>query len=176
MSILRMGPAFQQAELENALPVVPDSVLDNGLFVVRRPVMEWNKCATKRHAKFRKFVIHTRRNTREQCASDDTVRFQSLQRQREHALRDTANAPLDFVVAKLPFGKSAHNQNGPLVADAHEDIRKPSAVCWPERVYRNKFVRFAHKSAFLRGFCIHSILALRTACSHSHLLQLVPGE
>jgi len=111
--------------------------------------MKWNERAPERHSQFRQLIVHARWDTREESAGYDPVRFQPLQGQRQHSLGDTAHAPLDFVVAQLPFRKRAHDQDGPLVADAHQNFGKSFAVCGTKRFRRNKFVRFAQESAFL---------------------------
>ena len=157
---------------ENTLASIFAAVFNNGLFIVRRPVMEWNKCTPKCHAKFGQLIVHAWWDDREQRARDDAVRFQPLQGQRKHALRDAADPPLDFVVAKRASGKSADYQNRPLVADAHQNFGEAFAGSRIERFRGNNFVRFAQNTAFLWRLASRSILALRT--DRSRLVSQTP--
>src|SRR5262249_36551974 len=94
-------------------------------------------------------IFDPRRNGGEDGAGDQPVPFEPAQRQRQHALRNAANRPAQFVKAQRPAAEPRHHKNGPLVADARQYVAHGAAIGGQMLVSR------FHGCAFLAGALSH---------------------
>jgi hypothetical protein len=84
------------------------------------------------------FIIHPGRIGRVNRSRDEAIALQALQRQRQHALRDTLDQLEDLAVTHRSMREHADHHHGPLVADARQYVRERAvvlagvALCVPE--------------------------------------------
>src|SRR5262249_55198431 len=105
-------------------------------------------------------VFDPRRNGGKYAARNQPVTFEATQRQRQHALRNAADRPAQFVEPQRSAAKPRHHQNRPLVADPGEHVAHRAAVRGQMLVSR------FHGCAFLAGSLWVTYLALVTTCQY----------
>src|SRR6202011_6407204 len=83
---------------------------------------------------------------------DKAIALQALQRQGQHALRDTLDQLEDLSVTPRSKREHADHQHGPLVADARQYVRERAALLGGVASLAHIDVRIAQNSASLCNF------------------------
>ena len=79
-------------------------------------------------AYLREFVVHARRDGREDGSRHQPVPLQASQREREHALRDAFDGAAYLVEPHRAFGQKPYDKHRPFVADARKHRREQAAM------------------------------------------------
>ena len=110
------------AIIEIARPLNCSAMLD-------RPLAQRVNGFPQRTAKLGQCVVDLGWDGRKERAFDEPVPLQTAQRQRQHPLRDAADAPLQLVEPEGPVAKRHYDQHAPLVADPGQDAaHRPALV------------------------------------------------
>src|SRR4030081_705973 len=105
-----------------------------------------------RYSALGELVIHPWRIGRVNRSRDDAIALQALQRQRQHALRDSVDELEDLPVTLRSKREHADHQHGPLVADARQYLRVGAALLGGVAPLAHINVRIAQNSASLCSF------------------------